>query len=92
MNEINYLEPDEIWKIFRVKSESDFRDRDLLKGKFHPLVPEKIINDYKIVERLTYYSYFDYSLLDEAFSKSTLIFEASITLKLEMSGLKKRGV
>ncbi len=91
MNEINYLEPDEIWKIFRVKSESDFRDRYLLKGKFHPLVPEKIINDYKIVERLTYYSYFDYSLLDEAFSKSTRIFEASITLKLEMSGLKKEG-
>ena len=89
MQEMNYLKPDEIWEIFDIKSEDDFREKYLLKGKFHPLVPEKIINEYKIVERLTYYSYFNYPLIDEAFSKSTRIFEASITLKLEISGLKK---
>ncbi len=91
MKEINYLEPDEIWEIFDVKSEDDFREKFLLKGKFHSLVPEKIINDYKVVERLMYYSYFNYPLIDEAFSKSTRIFEASITLKLEISGLKRDG-
>lgn len=89
MEETNYLEPDEIWKIFGVKSEKDFKGKYLLQGKFHSLVPEEIISDYKIVERLTYYSYFNYPLIDEAFSKSTRIFEASITLKLEMLGLKK---
>lgn len=88
---MNYLEPDEIWEIFDIKSEDDFREKYLLKGKFHPLVPKKIINEYKIVERLIYYSYFNYPLIDEAFSKSTRIFEASITLKLEISGLKKDG-
>lgn len=91
MKEINYLEPDEIWEIFDVKSEDDFRKRYLLKGKFHSLVPEIIINDYKIVERLMYYSYFNYPLIDEAFSKSTRIFEASVTLKLEILGLKRDG-
>lgn len=91
MKEINYLEPDEIWEIFNVKSEHDFREKYLLKGKFHSLVPEEIINDYKVVERLMYYSYFNYPLIDEAFSKSTRIFEASVTLKLEILGLKREG-
>ncbi|MFD2938553.1 hypothetical protein [Flavobacterium notoginsengisoli] len=45
----------------------------------------------KVVERLMYYSYFNYPLIDEAFSKSTRIFEACVTLKLEISGLKRDG-
>lgn len=91
MKEINYFEPDEIWEVFNVKSEDDFREKYLQKGKFHSLVPETIIDDYKVVERLMYYSYFNYPLIDEAFSKSTRIFEASVTLKLEISGLKRDG-
>jgi hypothetical protein len=88
---MNYLEPDNIWEIFGIKSETDFREKYLLLGKFHSLVPKKIIDDYKLVERLLYYSYFHYPLIDEAFSKSTRIFEASVTLKLEIEGLKKDG-
>lgn len=89
MKKMNYLAPDEIWEIFNVKSEDDFREKYLLMGKFHPLVPEIIIEEYKIVERLIYYSYFNYPLIDEAFAKSTRIFEAAVTLKLEILGLKK---
>lgn len=88
---MNYLEPDDIWEIFGIKSETDFREQYLLLGKFHSLVPKKIIEDYKLVERLLYYSYFHYPLIDEAFSKSTRIFEASVTLKLEIEGIKKDG-
>jgi hypothetical protein len=91
MLHINYFEPDEIWKTFGINSEIDFREKYLLEGKFHSLVPDKIINEYKIVERILFYSYFNYPLIDEAFSKSTRIFEASITLKLEILGLKKSG-
>lgn len=91
MKEIDYFKPDEIWEVFNVKSEGDFREKYLLKGKFHSLVPETIVNDYKVVERLMYYSYFNYPLIDEAFSKSTRIFEASVTLKLEILGLKRDG-
>ncbi|SEB02028.1 hypothetical protein SAMN05443667_11594 [Flavobacterium gillisiae] len=87
---MNYLQPDNIWKSFDVKSETDFIEKFVLKGKFHCLVPEEIVDDYKLVERLLFYSYFHYALLDEAFSKSTRIFEASVTLKLEVVGLKKK--
>lgn len=87
---MNYLESDNIWKSFGVKSDADFIDKFVLKGKFHCLVPEIIVEDYKLVERLLFYSYFHYPLLDEAFSKSTRIFEASVTLNLEIVGLKKK--
>lgn len=90
MQKMNYFQPDNIWKSFGVKSDTDFIEKFVLKGKFHCLVPEKIIEDYKLVERLLFYSYFHYPLLDEAFSKSTRIFEASVTLKLEIVGLKKK--
>lgn len=87
---MNYLEPDITWKSFGVTSDTDFIDKFVLKGKFHSLVPVIIVEDYKLVERLLFYSYFNYPLLDEAFSKSTRIFEASVTLKLEIVGLKKK--
>lgn len=90
MQEMNYLQPDNIWKSFGVTSDTDFIDKFVLKGKFHCLVPKKIVEDYKLVERLLFYSYFHYPLLDEAFSKSTRIFEASVTLKLEIVGLNRK--
>jgi hypothetical protein len=90
MEQMNYLESDIIWKSFGVTSDTDFIDKFVLKGKFHSLVPVIIVEDYKLVERLLFYSYFHYPLLDEAFSKSTRIFEASVTLKLEIVGLKKK--
>lgn len=90
MQKMNYLQPDNIWKSFGVTSDTDFIEKFVLKGKFHCLVPEVIVEDYKLVERLLFYSYFHYPLLDEAFSKSTRIFEASVTLKLEIVGLNKK--
>lgn len=90
MEQMNYLESDIIWKSFGVTSDTDFIDKFVFKGKFHSLVPVIIVEDYKLVERLLFYSYFHYPLLDEAFSKSTRIFEASVTLKLEIVGLKKK--
>lgn len=87
---MNYLQPDIIWRSFGVTSDTDFIDKFVLKGIFHSLVPVIIVEDYKLVERLLFYNYFNYPLLDEAFSKSTRIFEASVTLKLEIVGLKKK--
>lgn len=87
---MNYLQPDNIWENFGIKSDTDFIKKFVLKGKFHSLVPEKIVEEYKLVERLLFYSYFHYPLIDEAFAKSTRIFEAGVTLKLEIVGLKKK--
>jgi hypothetical protein len=87
---MNYFEPDEIWSVFRIESQEDFLNKYVLKGKFHQYVPEKIVKDYKIVERLLCYSYFHSALIDEALSKSTRIFESSVTLRIENEGLKKK--
>ena len=78
-----YHIPDRIWKIWKADSYEDFIKNFMVTGKFHGKVPEKIINDYKIVERLLCYSYYHYPLLDEAFSKATRIFESAIKLRLK---------
>lgn len=88
---MTYFEPDKIWNNLGINSQEDYIDKYMVKGRFHSLVPEKIVYEYKIVERLLFYSYFCYPLIDEAFSKSTRIFEASVTLRLQKEGLIKKG-
>lgn len=91
LKKMNYLQPDDIWNYLGIASETDFINKYVLKGRFHGLVPEEIVEDYKVVERLLYFSYYYYPLLDEAFAKSTRIFEASVSLKLEKLGMMKKG-
>jgi hypothetical protein len=87
---LEFLKPD-FWDIFGIKSQEDFINKFISKGKFHKNVPKKIQNDYKIVERLLFYSYYNYPIIDEAFGKSTRIFEASIDLKIEELKIEKKG-
>lgn len=86
-----FLKPDDIWEIFGVKSQEDFVNRIITQGIFHNNVPNEIQRDYKIVERLQFYSYYNYPLVDEAFGKATRIFEASIDIKISNLGLQKQG-
>jgi hypothetical protein len=86
-----FLKPEYFWDIIGIKSQEDFTNKVISKGKFHKNVPEKIQDDYKIVERLLFYSYYSYPIIDEAFGKSTRIFEASINLKIEDLKIEKKG-
>jgi hypothetical protein len=86
-----FLKPDTIWEVFGIKSQEDFINKFVTKGKFHKNVPEIIRKDYKIVEHLQFCSYYNYPLIDEAFGKSTRIFEASIDLKIADLGIEKKG-
>lgn len=85
-----YLKPEEFWDIYGITSQKGFIEKIVTKGKFHKNVPKEIQSDYEIVERLLFYSYYKYSLIDEAFGKSTRIFEASIDLKIRMLDIEKK--
>jgi len=86
-----FLQPDTIWEVFGINSQEEFIEKFITKGKFHKNVPETIQKDFKLVERLQFYSYYNYPLIDEAFGKSTRIFEASISLKIKALGIEKKG-
>lgn len=86
-----FLKPDDTWEVFGIKNQEDFVEKIVTKGKFHSKVPDKIKKDYLIVERLQFYSYYNYPLIDQAFGKSTRIFEASVDLKIKELGLEKEG-
>lgn len=84
-----YHTSDSVWSAFKADSHKKFLDQFLVIGKFHSNVPEQIVKDYKIVERLICYSYYHYPLIDEAFSKATRIFEGAIKLRLDQIGIPK---
>lgn len=86
-----YFNPDPRWKIWGINSRDDFNNKVVVSGRFHNDVPKKIIDDFIIVERLLWYSYFFYPLFDEALSKATRIFESSITHKIKDLDLDKEN-
>lgn len=87
----DFLKPDKTWDQFGFASKENFIERFVTTGKFHKNVPIDIQKDYEIVERLQFYSYFKYELLDEAFARATRIFEASVDLRIRNLGLEKKG-
>lgn len=90
MNEFieKYHKPDSRWTIWGADTYEDFIKKFMIYGKFHKDVPKKIVDDFQIVERLICYSYYYYPLIDEAFSKSTRVFESAVKLKLADLGLE----
>lgn len=96
MNEIKenlseiYLVPDKRWELWNCSSQDDFINIFLIKGKFHTNVPKDVIEAYSIVESLIVYSYFNYALIDEAFSKLTRIFEMAVNLKCEELNIRNK--
>jgi hypothetical protein len=82
-----FHQADPIWSIWKSSDFKEYEKKFLIRGKFHRNVPEEIIKEYKTVERLLCYAYYHYPLLDEAFSKATRIFEASINKRIEQLSL-----
>ena len=87
----DFLKPDKEWKRFGISSKEDFINKFVTHGKFHSKVPEVIKKDFEIVERLQFYSYYEYELLEEAFAKATKIFEASVDLRIRILGLPNKN-
>ena len=90
MNELIEIfhKPDSRWTIWGADTYDAFIKLFMIYGKFHKDVPKKIVDDFQIVERLICYSYYYYPLIDEAFSKSTRVFESAVRLKLADLGLE----
>ena len=83
-----YHKPDPRWTIWGANTYDDFIRSFMIYGKFHKDVPKKIVDDFQIVERLICYSYYYYPLIDEAFSKSTRLFESAVKLRIADLGLE----
>ena len=81
MNSEEHLKPDRRWEIWKCFTHQQYLDRFFLPARFHSMVPEKVQEAYKSVERLISYSYFYYPLTEEVHSKITRVFEMAVHLK-----------
>lgn len=77
-----FKSPDLTWSSFKnAKTHEEFIQNYVLKARFHSLVPKDIVEDYKIVEYISAYSYFHYPMFDEALRKLLGMFEMALKLK-----------
>jgi len=93
---MEYHEPDHTWTIWCDSYES-FVETFVVKGRFHPLVPEAVVNSYKVVEYIMAHSYYFYPMYDEAMLRLMGIFEMAVKnrcteLKIPLKGLNDKIV
>jgi hypothetical protein len=87
---LKFLEPDSNWKELGIKNQKDYLDKIYIEGRFHKNVPDVIKMDFKLVESLIFYSYFNYRLIDEAFGKATRNFESSVDIRMDELNLERQ--
>lgn len=84
---LKYHIPAPIWtQLYGIQTHDEFMSKFLIQGKFHANVPAEIVKDFLTVEKLIEFSYYHYSFLDEAYSKSLRIFESAVKLRLKNLG------
>lgn len=77
-----FTTPDSTWSCFEnAKTHEEFIQNYVLKGRFHPLVPKDIVEDYEVVEYILAYSYFHFPMFDEAMRKLLSMYEMALKLK-----------
>ncbi len=83
-----FLIPDSRWKIFKVKSESDFHREFLVSKNTHSDVPDHIVEELISFEKLQLLSYYYYPLYGDSFSRLTRIFEMAIKAKAKQLNIE----
>ena len=78
-----YFTPDKRWGM----SFEDFCLKRVVDGKFHNDVPTEICEEYEIAKSIMVYSYFNYELYDESFSKLMRTFEMAVKLRAKSVGI-----
>lgn len=84
---MKWLEPDERWEIFSVKSLEDFIDSYVVTAKFHDQVPEDIVTAFETVSYLMVHSYYHWPMMDEAMTKALLVMEMAVKLKAKQDNI-----
>ncbi len=93
----NYYKPDVIWEIYGASSQKEYIDKFMVKGRFHPAVPNDVREAFTTVEYLIAHSYYHYPMFDEALKKALGIFEMAVKLRCNELNIpvtlpSKRGV
>lgn len=85
---IPYHTPDSTWEAWDCYTFGQFISKFLVKGVFHPNVPEDVVKSYLIVEHMVAHAWYYYPAMDEALSKALLITEMAVKLRCRELGLQ----
>ncbi|KAB2918284.1 MAG: hypothetical protein F9K23_03830 [Bacteroidetes bacterium] len=75
---MKYHIADERWGIWGSEGYEKYLLNFAFEAKFHPSVPDKIVENYKVIEYLMAFAYYYYPLYDEAIEKSVVLLERCV--------------
>ncbi len=75
---MEYHTPDTTWAALGYHTFEAFKDKHVIKGRFHKLVPEDVTKSYRVAEYIMAHSWYHYPMYDEAMSKLGVIFEMAV--------------
>jgi hypothetical protein len=78
---MRYHIPDKRWESFDILSFEDYQHKAIVEGRFHPLVPNDIVEDFLSAEYMMAHSYYHYPLYHEALSKVLRMIEMGIKFR-----------
>lgn len=83
-----YDYPDTTCSAFGIKTQEEYLERYVFKGKFHAQVHEDVIKSYETVEYLMAHAYYHYKMYDEALKKLLGIFEMAVRIRSKELGIE----
>lgn len=84
---LEYHEPAAQWAIFGMNDFKTYCVQSVVKGQFHPLVPQDVKDAYQVAEYMMAHAYYNYPLYDEEFSKLLRICEMAVKLRCKEIGI-----
>jgi hypothetical protein len=84
---MEYHEPVILWEAMGMPDFDTYREKSVVKGLFHPLVPKDVIDAYEVAEYMMAHAYYHWPLYDEAFTKLLLITEMAVKLRCAHFGI-----
>ncbi|HEV7332706.1 MAG TPA: hypothetical protein VGN63_16830 [Flavisolibacter sp.] len=78
---MTYHQPDTRWHHFSINDFDAYVTALVVKGRFHPCVPEDVTEAYNIAEHMMAHAWYHYPLYHEALSKVLRIIEMAVKLR-----------
>lgn len=82
-----YHEPAAHWELLGIQNYESYCEQLVVKGNFHPSVPDSIKDAYGVAKYMMAHAYYHYALYDEAISKLLRIIKTAIKLKCNEYGI-----
>lgn len=87
MKDIEYHRSDSRWELWSANTIEEHIEKNVIKGKFHDLVPEDIKSAYETIEYIMAHAFYHYPMYDVAVKELTSLMEMAVKIRANQKSL-----